>query len=98
MAIKKTQATPTAGLASSPKPLRDMKQTHAKKLISQVNSLLAQHGFAAHVNELHFVPSGGGSLGCGNCPPPSVCKRVCFINDQGEPECEDRCVGPNDAA
>jgi hypothetical protein len=74
--------------------LRTMTHGHAKTLIGHVNGLLAEHGFSAQVSELHFVPTGADSMGCENCEPPSVCKRVCFINDQGVPECEDRCVAP----
>jgi hypothetical protein len=95
MATKKKKATSKPTTARGPKPLRDMKKTHAKTLIGKVNSMLADQGFAARVNELHLVPSGGDSLSCDDCQPPNVCKRVCFINNQGQPECEDRCVGPD---
>lgn len=78
-------------------PLKSLMPTHAARLIQQVNRLLANHGFAAKVNQLHFVPSGAGRHNCDNCHPPSVCKRVCFINSDGDPECEDRCVGPDEA-
>jgi|HubBroStandDraft_1064217.scaffolds.fasta_scaffold161886_1 hypothetical protein len=80
------------------KRLAAMKKTHAAKLISQVNDLVAAHGFSASVHELHLIPRDGASLGCDDCLPPAVCRRVCFINDQGQPECEDRCVSPEDHA
>jgi hypothetical protein len=98
MATKKKNSPPKQRAASTLKPLQKMKDTHAGMLIGKVNNLISEQGFAAHVNELHLVPSNGDSLDCGNCPPPAVCKRVCFINDEGQPECEDRCVGADGEA
>ena len=77
------------------KPLGKLGKSHAKKLFSSINALLASsdHGFAAKVSEIHLMPvKGDDFLDCGDCPPPKICKRVCFINDQGVPECEDQCV------
>ncbi|MEP6717318.1 MAG: hypothetical protein ABJC09_17225 [Terriglobia bacterium] len=78
-------------------PLKRLEATHAATIIDQVNQSLAKTGFAAKVDEIHFVPSGAAQHNCDDCPPPSVCKRVCFINVDGDPECEDRCVGPDEA-
>jgi hypothetical protein len=98
MATKKKTSPRKPIAAVRPKRLKAMKKKHAGTLIKQVNDLIAKHGFAANVHEIHLVPSDGDSLDCDNCLPPSVCKRVCFINDEGQPECEDRCVGSDDEA
>lgn len=74
--------------------IKTMKGRHAKLLVEHVNGLLAEHGFSGQVSELHFVSTGADSMGCVNCLPPSVCKRVCSVNNQGELECENRCVPP----
>ncbi len=87
LAAKKASATKTVGARS----LRTMTPSTAKTLMGHVNTLLAAQGFSAQVSEVHFVPTGADSMGCENCDPPSVCKRVCFINDQGVPVCENRC-------
>ena len=97
MATKKRSLSKRADAGKAPaakRPLKTMTKRHAKALVERVNGLLAEHGFSAKVSELHFVPSGADSMGCVNCNPPSVCKRVCFINDHGVPECENRCVPP----
>jgi hypothetical protein len=97
MATKKKiplkKKAPTKAPAAK-RSLKTMTSRHAKTLVEHLNGLLTAHGFSAEVSELHFVSTGADSMGCINCNPPSVCKRVCFINDQGVPECEDRCVPP----
>ena len=52
-------------------------------------------GQAGKVREIHLTALPNDTLGSVNCRRPKICKRVCFINGQGQPECEDRCVDPD---